>query len=404
MKVLIDGQTLLTPEITRGIGTYFKNIVEHLLERDFTNEYYINLKSETELENLSPWARAKLNVLVHHIYQPYTGDMSLIEVSSKRYSDKLNDDLMKHGIDIYFSPNGLMNNVFLPTKEIDCRFAIFVHDLIAIVMADEYINRWPRTLAKWYRAKLKVLEASYDLYLYNSQHTALDFQKALDVRRKKHAVTWLGVSDVFQPSPFPQVYSEALYVLYIGGFDPRKNMDGAVQAFARLHERYGTEPRIQDTQLCIVCHFDDYAKDTLMEQAAQLGIEGKLKLTGFIKEHELLSLYQKAQCLFFPSLYEGFGLPVLEALACGLPVASSRTSSLPEVGGEFSTYFNPCDIDEMAKSLYKTLHEPMDYAARMSRHAYARTFSWQRAAQITLDALTDCASDDQRTEAAGSEP
>ncbi|MDT4896047.1 MAG: hypothetical protein QOH25_1124 [Acidobacteriota bacterium] len=404
MKVLIDGQTLLTPEITRGIGTYFKNIVEHLLASDFTNEFYITVTSETDLENLSPWARAKLNALTDHAYQPDANNVSSIDVSSKRYSDKLNDDLLKHGIDIYFSPNGLMNNVFLPTKETHCRFALFVHDLIAIVMSDEYINRWPRALAQWYRAKLEILETSYDLYLYNSQHTASDFQEALDVRRKKHAVTWLGVSDFFHPSPFPHAYSEARYVLYIGGFDPRKNMHKAVQAFSRLQESYGNETQIQNTQLWIVCHFDDYAKATLMERAAELGIAGKLKLTGFIEPHELRSYYQKAQCLFFPSLYEGFGLPVLEALACGLPVASSNTSSLPEVGGEFATYFDPCDIDEMAKSLYKALREPMDYAARMSRYEYSRKFSWQKAAEITLNALTDCVNDAQRTQAATSEP
>lgn len=404
MKILIDGQTLLTPEIDRGIGTYFKNIVEHLLESDFPNEYYLNVTDEAALGHLSPWARAKLNVLADQAYRPHLGDQSLIDSSSKRYSDKLNDDLAKYGIDIYHSPNGLMDNVFLPTKESDCRFSIFVHDLIALVMADDYLNRWPRALAEWYRAKLKILETSYDLYLYNSQHTASDFQKALDVRAKKHAVSWLGVGELFRPSPFPQVYSEARYVLYIGGFDPRKNMDGAVRAFSRLHESYGHEARIQNTQLWIVCNFDDYARDTLMTRAAELGIGGKLKLTGYAEPHELLAYYQKAQCLFFPSLYEGFGLPVLEALACGIPVAASGTSSLPEVGGEFAAYFDPCDVDEMAKALYKALHEPMGYAARMSRYEYSRKFSWQRAAQITLDALTDCVNDAQRAQATTSEP
>ena len=80
---------------------------------------------------------------------------------------------------------------------------------------------------------------------------------------------------------------------------------------------------------------------------------------------------------------------MLEALACGLPVAASNTSSLPEVGGEFATYFNPDDVDEMAQALHKILHEPIDYAARFERYEYSKTFSWKKTAREILHAFDE---------------
>src|SRR6185436_17413106 len=115
----------------------------------------------------------------------------------------------------------------------------------------------------------------------------------------------------------------------------------------------------------------------------------KLDLTGFVDEAELVELYQKARCLFFPSLYEGFGLPVLEGLACGLPVAASNTSSIPEVAGDMALYFDPYDPVDMADALYRTLQAPCDLASRTRRHEHARRFSWTKTAVATLHAWND---------------
>jgi alpha-1,3-rhamnosyl/mannosyltransferase len=102
-------------------------------------------------------------------------------------------------------------------------------------------------------------------------------------------------------------------------------------------------------------------------------------------------LYQKARCLFFPSLYEGFGLPVLEGLACGLPIAASNTSSLPEVAGRCAHYFDPENVDAMAEALYNALAEPMDFDTRMQRAEHAKRFSWQKTARATLAAFAEAA-------------
>lgn len=401
MKILIDGQTLRTPEINRGIGTYFKNTVEAILENDFTNDFYINTPHGPHLNNLTPWAREKLSVIDDTTYDPGANHKRGRGYRAELYSNALNNDLEKRRIDLYWSPNALMDNVFLPARQVSsCRFAVTIFDLIISVMAKEYAKHWPAAMMAGYRDKLKRLEIDYDLYLHISRHTQSDFTRTLKVKDKKHVVTPLAANSVFRPYPFPNIPATDDYVIYPGGFDPRKNMDRALEAFADLHQRYGEDQRIRATQLWIVCGLDNAAKTRMLRRAELLGLSGKVRLTGFIDDATLLGLYQRARCLFFPSLYEGFGLPLLEGLACGLPVASANTSSLPEVGGELAIYFDPYNINDMADGLYRALQAPMDYQSRLRRYEYSRRFSWQETARATLKAFADCVSDAQGKRAA----
>lgn len=394
MKILIDGQTLLTPEIARGIGTYFRNNVENILANDFANDFYINTAPGAHLNSLSPWAREKLCVIDDPAYDIRAARQRSREYRAELYANALNNDLEKRRIDLYWSPNALMDNVFLPARQISsCRFAVTIFDLIILVMEKQYAKHLPAAAIASFRKKLKILERDYDLFLHISQHTQSDFTRMLQVGDKKHVVTPLAADSSFRPYPFPNVSATNDYVIYPGGFDPRKNMDRALEAFANLHERYGQDERIRATQLWIVCGLDNAAKTRMLRRAERLGLGGKVRLTGFIDNTALVKLYQKARCLFFPSLYEGFGLPLLEGLACGLPVASSNTSSLPEVGGELAIYFDPYNIDDMADSLYRALTEPMDYQSRLRRYEYSKSFSWQTTALATLQAFAECIED-----------
>lgn len=387
MKILIDGQTLLTPDINRGIGTYFKQTLEHILANDFTNDFYLNTPEGSHLEALSPWAREKLCLIDGEDYDIRATRSHLAE----RYRDALNNDLEKRGINLYWSPNGLMDNVFLPERRARaCRFAVTIFDLIISVMESEYAKHLPPAALRVYKNKLEVLERDYDLFLHISRHTRSDFTRALRVEDKRHVVTWLAADNSFRPYPFPDIPAAEDYVLYPGGFDPRKNMERAVAAFAKLRVRYREDESTSRTRLCIVGSSEQATKDAMLDYAEGLGLKGKVSLTGYVDDAALVELYQKARCLFFPSLYEGFGLPVLEGLACGLAVASSNTSSLPEVGGEFADYFDPYNVDEMADCLYRALNAPTDYQSRMERYAYSKTFSWQKTALTTLEAFADC--------------
>jgi glycosyltransferase involved in cell wall biosynthesis len=387
MKVLIDGQTLLTPDINRGIGTYFKNVVERILELDFVNDYYINTAEDNQLDHLSRWARNRAITLRNAAYHPENMANRSERYGEEAYTDTLNSDLVKHDIDLYWTPNPLMSNVFLPGKRTDCRFASTIYDLIVVIMKDVYLNQWPSAQQAVYMEKLRKLETDYDLFIHISRHTQSDFKSHLNVNDKRHVVTHLAASDFFQPDPFPVTATEHSYVIYIGGFDPRKNMERAVEAFAHLQRSRPDDERIRRTFLYIVCNLDEPSRSKLLTHARLCGVEENVKLTGFVDEHALRTLYQKARCLFFPSQYEGFGLPILEAFACGLPVACSNSSSLPEVGGDLAFYFDADSVSDMAGVLFQALNEPMDFNSRLRRHEYSKQFSWQKTAAATLQGL-----------------
>jgi glycosyltransferase involved in cell wall biosynthesis/SAM-dependent methyltransferase len=388
MKILIDGQTLLTPEISRGIGKYFVNCIENMLEYDFTNDFYLTVSPAANLSVFTPWAREKLQLLENEAYDTRTARNGDGPQGEKLYSDALHNDLERLGINVYWSPNALMDNVLVPTRQTESSdWAVTIFDLIPAMMAKEYAKHWPAATVVAYQNKLQRLARDFDLFLHISQHTKTDFVNTVGATSKRHVVTHLAVDPSFRPTPFPLTAVDTDYVVYPGGFDPRKNMERAIEGFAKLYAKYGAAERIRSTQLCIVCSADKAGETQLLNLARKLGIGGKVWLTGFIADRVLVETYQKARSLFFPSLYEGFGLPVLEGLACGLPVAASGTSSIPEVGSDLAIYFDPYDVDAMADALYQTLAAPLDLEARQRRYEYSKNFSWKKTALATLDAF-----------------
>lgn len=390
MKILIDGQTLSTPDINRGIGKYFINSIEAMLQYDFTNDFYLNTSRRTNLSVLSPWTRGKLHVLENEAYESRVSRNGDGPEYERLYSDTLNNDIERLGIDVYWSPNALMDNVILPSRRsTTCVYAVTIFDLIISVMEKEYAKHWPATGISSYKNKLKRLVQDFDLFFHISHHTKSDFLNALPVAtNKRHVVTHLAVDSTFQPPLFPITPTANDYVIYPGGFDPRKNMGRAIEGFARFHDKYKADERINSTGLCIVCSCEKAGETQLLNWAKKLGIDGKVWLTGFIEERALVETYQKARCLFFPSLYEGFGLPVLEGLACGLPVAASRSSSIPEVGSDFTIYFDPYNVEQMADAIYQALQAPVDPESKKERYEYSKEFTWKKTALTTLAALT----------------
>ncbi|HEV8139033.1 MAG TPA: glycosyltransferase family 1 protein [Pyrinomonadaceae bacterium] len=387
MRILIDGQTLRTPEINRGIGVYFKKTVEGILASDLTNDFFIIGTPPDELTHFSPWFRQQLHCVAPDAHE-FTKASD--ERSNQAYSDLINETISREQIDIYWSPNPLMLNVFLPANgNSGCCFAATIFDLIPAAMENHFRKHWPSQTLRQYKERLRLLERDYDLFLHISQYTQSDVRRMLRVDGKRHVVTPLAADEFFRPYPFPKIPVERDYILYPGGFDPRKNMDRALQAFAAMKRKYSGEPGVAETDLVIVCHKEAASESEMLKRASRLGIADHLRLTGFVSNAELVALYQKARCLFFPSLYEGFGLPVLEGLACGLPVAASNCSSIPEVAGSLACYFDPLDVESMSGALYAAFNAPVDFESRRRRYDYAKQFSWQRTALATLQAFSD---------------
>jgi len=176
--------------------------------------------------------------------------------------------------------------------------------------------------------------------------------------------------------------SDPQYVLYVGGFDPRKNMDNALRAYAAFIATPGRE----SVRFKVVCAYDEESRDRYFGLARILGVSDRLDLLGYVSDADLGFLFRGASVFFFPSIYEGFGLPVLDALACGVPVVASNTSSIPEVGGEHVTYCDPASVPDMARALDHVWQQRDPRG--ICRHAavmHARGFRWELAAKQYLD-------------------
>jgi len=380
MNILIDSQTLYTPEIQRGIGVYFKELIEALIKSNIEHDFYILVKNEDDIKIFSEFTFSNVIPVYKKEFDFFFADGAEVnQENSVRYSQMIHALISDFSIDIYWSPNALMNNVFLPSKENEnVIYLATIYDLIPLVMQDRFLDVWPAHIKDIYLHKLKTL-SHYNHLLFISQFTANDYEKNVNHDKKqKNTIITLGVSKHYRPLNFPMAntYNEN-YILYVGGFDPRKNMPFAVTAFSLFLQKHEDK----NVRLKIVCSVNQEEKKKLYELTDKLGITSQVDITGFVNKSELLELYQHSKAFFFPSLYEGFGLPVLEALACGVPVCCSSTSSLPEVGGKHVIYFDPENRQEAAESLLQALNEKNGYNIIKKRVEYAKTFSWDKTAK-----------------------
>ncbi len=215
-----------------------------------------------------------------------------------------------------------------------------------------------------------------------SEATRQDFLRLFRLPPERISTVPLAAAPAFHPQP-PRV-TEALrqrlglpprFVLYLGSNKPHKNLVRLIEAWA------GVEGEVR---LVIAGAWDERFPEP-RRRAAALGLEERILWLGRVAEAALPALYAAAESFVFPSLYEGFGLPVLEAMACGTPVACSATSSLPEVAGEAALLFDPEATEEIRAALRRlTTDVELRAALRQRGLERARRFSWTRTARLTL--------------------
>jgi len=187
----------------------------------------------------------------------------------------------------------------------------------------------------------------------------------------------------------------APFVLSVGDLQPRKNQIGLIAAFARLMTQ---RPALKHH--LVLAGKETWFSPKVREAAQTSGFAGRIHFTGFVPDGELLELYNACDCFVFPSFYEGFGLPILEAMACGRAVACSKTSAMPEVADGAGLLFDPHDIEDIERCVEDILVDP-ELRARKERLGVQRAayFSWQKSARTTLDVYREVVE-----ERAGSKP
>ena len=220
-----------------------------------------------------------------------------------------------------------------------------------------------------------------------SQHSARDIELLYGLPAERIVVIPNGVSTEFRPMSDPSLvaglrtrfeFPTERFILFVGGADPRKNHQTLLRAFARvLH--------VLTSSSLVLVGDPVHRFGDIRQTARTFGVESRVVCTGRLSVTDMIVLYSNADVFVFPSLYEGFGLPVLEAMACGTPVITSNTTSLPEVAGDAALLVKPDDVDGIADAMLRVLEEPdlrRDLQARGLERI--KQFTWERTARQTL--------------------
>lgn len=281
------------------------------------------------------------------------------------------------GFEVFHSTNFMMP--LLPAGR--TRVAVTIHDLIPLLFPDHAPRSKKTRLFPLYRALMRAIGRRADLIVTVSEATRRDVLRELRIApARAHRVVSIpeGVEPAYRPAPrAPRTEKR---ILYVGRRDPYKNLPLLVEALALVRAR-GIPARLQ------VIGPPDARYPEAPQRAASLGLEGVIDWTGYVTPEALIDAYQQADVFCLPSRYEGFGLTVLEAMACGTPVVCSNSGSLPEVAGDAARLTAIDRPEPVADALAAVLMDDA-LAARLAARglAQAARFSWDRTAQETLRA------------------
>ncbi len=230
-----------------------------------------------------------------------------------------------------------------------------------------------------------------------SQSSKNDILKEYQKQAQEVLVTYPGIknaesnmNDAVSKKDLQKKFGiSGVYILFVGTLQPRKNIERLIEAYARVKQNVKNE---KDLQLVIVGK-KGWLYEPILEAPKRLGISESVKFLEFVDDNELPSLYKNAILFVLPSLYEGFGLPVVEAMKYGTPVITSNVSSLPEAGGDAALYINPESVEDIAKAIEKLLDNPKLREQMVKKgYQHIKQFSWEKAAKETLDVLEEMGS------------
>jgi glycosyltransferase involved in cell wall biosynthesis len=219
-----------------------------------------------------------------------------------------------------------------------------------------------------------------------SHQSSQDLQRWLAIPARKITVIPLAAETRFHPVPEAQYQPilkrhglEQPFILYVGSVEPRKNLLRLLQAYQRLRQ-WSTR-----WSLVIVGARNLWKSSPVARFTQNNDLQGCVRFTGYVADADLPALYSAADLFVFPSLYEGFGLPVLEAMACGTPVVTANTASLPEVAGEAALLVDPYNVEALAEAMQKVLSDH-ELALDLRRRGFERAaqFTWERTARLTI--------------------
>jgi len=287
--------------------------------------------------------------------------------------------LRRHKIDVYHG----VCNFELPIRKV-CRYVVTIHDLVPLFFPELV----PHKHLLFFKLFMKRVAHIADIIITDSEHSKHDIIQYLHVAEEKVRVVYLGY-EARQKAPFdPQAFQNMLgrygirqpYLLFVGVIEPKKNLERLVDAFVllRRENEFG-----KDLQL-VIAGGKGWFYEQLYHKVQELKLDQQIVFTEFFPEEELALLYRGAELFVFPSIYEGFGLPVVEAMSFGVPVVTSNVSSLPEIAGNAGILVDPYEPAAICQGIVDVLaDEGKKEEMRQAGRTQAQKFSWQRTAKET---------------------
>ena len=400
MRIVIDLQACQGSSTNRGIGRYSMALLQGMLRQAGTHELHVAVNHHfpdsvdnlrRQLGGLMPPERIGGYTLPAQIWehQPLNSWRTrAAERLREHHLAGLKPDLV-HVSSLF---EGLGEDACTSVLHGDGRFdsAVTLYDLIPLMRKETYLT--DPNVANWYYRKLQSLKNA-ELLLAISGHARDEAMDALQLPGEQVVNISSAVDDIFVPRAMTAQAELALrqrlglarpYIMYTGGIDFRKNIEGLIEAYAML-----PAPLRRQYQLAVVCSIRPEDKLRLLALAAKFDVPaGDVVLTGFVSDDDLVSLYNLTALFVFPSLQEGFGLPALEAMSCGVPAIGSNNSSIPEVIGRADALFDPTRVADIAAKMQEVLDTP-GLADDLRAHGLrqAKLFSWDASAKTALAAF-----------------
>lgn len=368
MKIGIDAR--LYGFQNKGIGRYIQKLIEYLERIDQKNQYVIFLVKKN-------WED----------YQPKNSNFKKVLADYKTYGLKeqifMPLKIWQERLDIIHFPHF---NVPICVKN----FIVTIHDL-----ATTRFSNLKATTLNFFLYKIKHLAYRLIIWLAIkrakkiitvSEFSKKEIIKYFKIKPEKITVTY-EAADRFLITEQSKIYIPKPYLLYVGAAYPHKNLENLLKAFRILLN----DLKSSDTQnlKLVLVGKEDFFYQRLKKKTEELSLRERTIFLGYLDDQGLVQIYQNAFIYVFPSYYEGFGLPALEALSQGVPVVASRTGSLPEILDQAALYFNPHDIKDMAQIIGKVINDK-NLREDLIKKGFkqVKKFNWQKCAEETLKVYT----------------
>ncbi|ADW16717.1 glycosyl transferase group 1 [Desulfobulbus propionicus DSM 2032] len=403
MRIVIDMQGAQAENRFRGIGRYTLALAKEITLNCKENEVILALNGRFEdsitsireafygllpQENIRVWYPCGT---VNHINAANDRFRRISELIYEAFLFSLNPSIIL--ISSLFE--GLVDDAITSVRRFNqsIPIATILYDLIPFIYRKPYLEN--AVVERWYENKLMHLRRT-DLQLAISESSRQESIEHLGTPGEQVVNISTAADSQFLPMCIKPKKEAGLrqrygihkpYVLYTGGIDHRKNIDGLIRAYARL-----AAPIRKSHQLAVVCSIQPAERKRLHLLTSQQGLTAEeVVFTGYVPEEDLLALYNLCKAFVFPSWHEGFGLPALEAMSCGRAVIASNRSSLPEVISRKDALFDPFDDEAIANKLHQVLVDK-GFRHSLEQHGIkqAKRFSWDKSAKLAIEALERC--------------